>query len=91
MESWREDLTTYSLEEILESQAENRAWSKELRSKASFLVNSRLANQITLEDYRDRRKFVHKDAAECRRRASILESQIARRVPPSRRLDFLGS
>ena len=68
------------LEEILKSQAENRAWSKELRRKNSELVNSRLANHITLADYAADRKLVHEETAECRRRASILDTQISRRT-----------
>ena len=76
MSQWREDFTTSSLDEVLGKQAENRAWSKELRRKASALVNSRLANDITLADYMANRKVAHEEAAECRRRADILDTQL---------------
>ena len=83
---WREDFSTSSLEEVLESQAENRVWSKELRLKANALVNSRLAKAISQDDYLSNRKAAHEDAAECRRRASILLSQLIRHTSgPGRR------
>jgi hypothetical protein len=78
MSQWREDFSASTLEEVLGQQAENRAWSKELRRKANALVNSRLANDITLDDYIANRKLAHEEAAECRRRAEILEAQIQR-------------
>ena len=59
--------------------AENRAWGKELRSKSNSLVNSRLAKVITQDDYLLNRQRAHEEAAECRRRASILDAQIATR------------
>jgi hypothetical protein len=80
MALWLEDFSTCTLEEVFLLQAENRAWSKELRHKTSSLVNSRLANDITHADYQTNRKTGHDDAAECRRRANILETQIARRT-----------
>lgn len=78
MSIWHEDFSTSSLEEILRWQAENRAWSKELRHKANSLVSSRLAHNISLADYLANRKRAREDAAECRRRATILEAQIRR-------------
>jgi hypothetical protein len=75
---WPEDISTMTLQEALGWQAENRAWSKELRFKNNALVNSRLANQITQADYLENRKIAHEEAAECRRRANILDAQIAR-------------
>jgi hypothetical protein len=86
MSQWREDYSTSSLEEALGQQAENRAWSKELRRKATALVNSRLANDITLADYVANRKVAHEEAAECRRRANILDNQIHQHAvrPPAR-------
>ena len=67
-----------SLEDVLEKQAENRAWSKELRRKANVLVNSRLSNDISLADYLAGRKVGHEESAECRRRASLIDLEIAR-------------
>jgi hypothetical protein len=80
MSPWHEDFSTATLDEVLGQQAENRAWSKELRRKASALVNSRLANDITLADYVAHRKIAHEEAAECRRRANILDTQIHQRA-----------
>jgi hypothetical protein len=83
MSSWPEDFSTCSLKEVLGWQAENRAWNKELRLKTNSLVNSRLARNISQDDYLANRKLVHEDAAECRRRADILDAQIVRhRVSP---------
>jgi len=80
MALWREDFSTCTLEEVLGWRAENRAWSKDLRRKTNSLVNSRLANDISQADYLENRKLGHEDAAECRRRATILEAQIMRTV-----------
>ncbi len=75
---WRDDFSASDLEEILQYQSENRAWSKALRGRSVALVNSRLANEISLADYLADRKLALEDAVECRRRAAILDSQIAR-------------
>jgi hypothetical protein len=80
MSEWCEDVATFSLDEVLERQVENRVWSKELRRRNNCLVNSRLANEITQADYLAERKVAHADAAECRRRASILDAQIILRT-----------
>jgi hypothetical protein len=75
---WRDDCSTLSLEEVLRYQLENRAWSKELRFRSNELVNKRLANEITQDDYLTNRKIARQEAEECQRRAAILDSQIAR-------------
>jgi hypothetical protein len=77
MSLWPEDFSTCTLEEILFRLAENRAWSKELRSQSNLLVNSRLAKAITQDDYLANRQRAHEEAAECRRRAVILDTQLA--------------
>jgi hypothetical protein len=79
MALWREDFSTCSLEEVLGLKAENRAWSKELRQKNTSLVNSRLANDISQADYQENRKVGHEEAAECQRRANLIDAQIVRR------------
>jgi hypothetical protein len=89
MSSWPEDFSACTLKEVLGWQAENRAWNKELRLKTNSLVNSRLAKNISQDDYLATRKLVHEDAAECRRRANILDAQITRRtVGPMSRESF---
>ena len=75
---WRDDLSSSSLEEVLQYQLENRAWSKELRFRSNVLVNKRLANEITQDDYLANRKLTRQEAEECQRRAAILESQLNR-------------
>lgn len=75
---WRDDFSDLSLEEVLRYQLENRAWSKELRLRSNQLVNRRLANEISKDDYLAHRQLARQDAAECQRRAAILDSQIAR-------------
>ena len=75
---WRDDFSTLSLEDVLKYQLENRAWSKELRFRSSELVNRRLANEITQDDYLANRKVTRQEAEECQRRAAILDSQISR-------------
>jgi hypothetical protein len=79
MSPWSEDFSECSLEQILSSQAENRAWGKELRHKTNALVNSRLAKNITQDDYVADRMLAREEAAEYRRRAAILDSLIERR------------
>jgi hypothetical protein len=78
--AWSEDVATFSLDEVFERLVENRVWSKELRRKNNSLVNSRLANEITQADYLAERKLGHEEAAECRRRATILDAQIILRA-----------
>jgi hypothetical protein len=86
MSLWREDFSDSSLQEVLESQAENRVWSKELRRKSTALVNSRLAKDISQADYLSNRSLADKDAIECRRRANILQSHLVRHaIGPLRR------
>ena len=67
-----------SLDEVLQKQVENRAWSKELRRKANVLVNSRLSNDISQADYLASRKLGHEESAECRRQAGLIDLEITR-------------
>lgn len=78
MSPWREDFSACTLDELLRWQTENREWSRELRRKTNSLVNSRLARSISLSNYLTGRKLIDEEAAECRRRAGILDAQIAR-------------
>ena len=78
MQLWPDDFSTVTLEEVLRYQLENRAWSKELRFRSNVLVNKRLANEITQDDYLTNRKLTRQEAEECQRRAAILDSQITK-------------
>lgn len=57
-------------------QEQNRAWQKDLRLKGSALINSRLAKQISPEEYATHRAIAKTDAEECKRRGSKLADEI---------------
>ncbi len=80
MPNWPDDLSTCSLEEIFTSELDNRAWYKELRLLNTALVNSRLAKQISQDQYAVTRRETAEAAAECKRRGAILVREITRRV-----------
>jgi hypothetical protein len=80
MTPWSEDLSTWSIDEILRSQSENRNWNKELRVRNTDLVNDRLAKRIEQEEYILHRKLGNEEAAECKRRASLLMKEIVSRT-----------
>jgi hypothetical protein len=73
---WQEQLAASTLEEVLQSQVENREWSKEIRRRTSSLVDNRLANEIDRTEYLASRQLAREDTLECRRRAGIIEAQI---------------
>lgn len=77
MALWNDQSPSGSIEEIMQLQEENRAWSKELRLKSNALINGCLAKQISQQDYVVFRKISQTDAAECRRRAAVLDVCIA--------------
>jgi len=60
----------------MRSDAENRAWNKALRSRVAALVNTRLAKQISLEEYAIIRQHENENAAECKRRGAIIVSEM---------------
>jgi hypothetical protein len=76
---WTDDLSGRSLIEILRSDTENRAWNKALRCRVAALVNSRLAKQISLEEYAISRQHENENAAECKRRGAILVNEMSSR------------
>ena len=80
MPSWPDDLSTCTLEEIFTSEIDNRAWYKELRLQNTALVNNRLAKNISLDEYASTRRQTTEAAAECKRRGSVLVSEMTRRV-----------
>ena len=75
MRSSSEDVCS-ALKELAEQQARNRDWNKELRRRIKALVQSRLAGDITQEDYLVFRHLTNEDSLECRRRAAQLQDQI---------------
>ena len=74
-----EDLSGWPLPEVMRLEAENRAFSKEVRAKTIALVNSRLAKEISVDQYAIGRKRANDDAAECKRGREILIKEIRRR------------
>jgi hypothetical protein len=77
MPEWSEDFSQRTLEEIVRSLDENRAWHKDLRMKALKLVNDRLAKQVGLDEYAANRRIAQAEVAECRRRGSILVEAVS--------------
>ncbi len=67
----------------MKSEAENRAFSKQLRAMTAALVNSRLAKQISEDQYASRRKRAEDEAVECRRGRALLIAEIRRRGSPA--------
>jgi hypothetical protein len=74
-----EDLSRWTLAEVLRSEADNRSRSKELRLRTIALVNRRLAKQIGPDQYAINRKRANDDAAECRRGREMLVKEIRNR------------
>jgi hypothetical protein len=72
MSAWSEEFANSGPDEVVERQAENRAWSKDLRLRNKSLVASRLAKLISQDDYADARKLIQQDTTECQRRGVIL-------------------
>lgn len=79
MDLWIGDLPGCSLEEVMHSMTENRAWSKELRLKTLAVVNSRLAKQIGAGQYSASRSLINEGMAECKRRGIVLMKEIRTR------------
>jgi hypothetical protein len=73
---WTDDLSGRSTTEILRSDTENRAWNKALRCRVAALVNTRLAKQISLEEYAISRQQENENAAECKRRGAIIVNEM---------------
>jgi hypothetical protein len=78
-QEWCEDLASATLDQILRLERENRAWKKELKTKAGSLVNDRLAKRIEADQYATGRKAAAEASAECSRRERILGAEIANR------------
>ena len=75
-----EDLSSWTLAEVLRAEADNRLRSKELRLTTIALVNSRLAKRISVEQYAINRKRANDDAAECRQGREMLVTEIRSRA-----------
>ncbi len=67
------------MEELAKWHTLNRQWSEELRRRTKSLVQRRLAEEITQDDYALFRQLTNEDSLECRRRATLLRDQVVRR------------
>jgi hypothetical protein len=76
---WTDNLSSYSLEEILRSQVENREWYKRVRVQINTLIDSRLEKRIGSDEYSAGRTVMGADVTECRRRLQMLINEIAGR------------
>jgi len=65
--------------EVVTLQLENRQWNRELRQRMAALVNSRVAQEISYEEYSASRKAAKDEAAECERQMTLLRIETARR------------
>ena len=78
MPFWPDNIEGRSLDEMFRLQAENRAWSKQLRLESQVLVNTRLAKTISMEEYTASRQQAAENSSECKRRAATLSREIER-------------
>jgi len=76
---WCEDLSSSTLEEIIQLESDNRAWRKELKIKVDSLIDDKLAKRIGAEQYAAGRRATGEESAECSRRWLILNEKIATR------------
>ena len=84
MLDWTEELSQFTLTEVMQLQTQNWKRGGELRRAALVLVNQRLAKQITLEDYFAQRQCCRDEEEECQRRGRILlDELVVRRIAAS--------
>ncbi len=74
-----DELSTLSDVEVIGLQFENREWGRVLRQRLADLVSSRMANEITFEEYSASRTVAKGDRAECDRRTAALSAEMRRR------------
>ena len=67
-----DEVSMLSDAEIIRLRIETRAWSREIRRCMAELVNSRMAKQISHEEYTVSRAAAMDERTECDRRAALL-------------------
>ncbi|MGJ5818919.1 hypothetical protein [Paludibaculum fermentans] len=77
---WPGDGSVMTAEQVAQLEISNRSWGKQLRTAAAELVNERLANRISREDYTVLRTRGKADAGEHQRRAAVLSSRLVRTI-----------
>jgi hypothetical protein len=88
MISTPEELSTRTLEELTVWEERIHASSKEIRHRLKAVVNLRLANEISQEEYASARQLAQAEAAECSRMHRELANELDRRRQ-LRRLEYL--
>jgi hypothetical protein len=86
MPEWSENFSNRTLQEVLRTKDDNRAWSKELRVGMNAVLDKKLAKKISLEEYAANRRHFKDEMAECLRRSTILAQEITIRIWQDRRL-----
>ena len=81
---WSEDFSEKTFGEIVSLHSENVAWYKELRLGMDTIVNSRLARNLTQEEYASKRSRFNEDVAEYERRRTIINRELTHRESGSR-------
>ena len=79
MFEWLNDFATCTLENVISSRESNNAWSNELRLRINALMDSKLASEISQEEYASKRKIANEEVAECKRRKLVLAHEMWRR------------
>ena len=76
MSNLPEDLSKNTLKEVVAFEAENTASSKDVRLRTKAIVDSKLAGEISREEYFASRKVADEDAAEFKRRRILLIAEL---------------
>ena len=77
MDTWPEDLSKNTLEEVIGYEAMNAESSRNLRIRSKAIVNSKLTGTISREEYLVGRMQTAEEVAECKRRRSLLILELA--------------
>ena len=72
------------MEVVVQRQAENRSWYKQLRSAINALMDQKLGKHIGPAEYSAGRQAANEEAAECSRRSRLLMDEITNRAHQSR-------
>jgi hypothetical protein len=83
MKPWPADFSACAVEEIITLRTTNRAWYNELERNMRDLMNRKLAKQIDSEEYSAQRALSNKEFSECKRRATVLSTELINRYNAS--------
>ena len=74
-----DELSTLNDADVIKLHIQCRDWGKDLRQGVAALVDSRMANQISYEEYTASRKAAKDDRDECERMIAALSTEMRRR------------